>query len=167
MIADCKFINVNALRGKVKEIISARKNGQVLEAASADFALVKAVLGYHPKGAEKTKDMKDLKVDESAHAGTRCFWMVKEDGSVEDISIRKCLDAIEANPPYAEEKKVEEKAEEKAEEKKDEKVEEKVEEKKEETKENVEVKENAEKKEEEKPKAEAAETEKAPEVAAA
>merc|ERR1719181_1315714 len=152
MIADCKFVNVNALRGKVKEIISARKNGQVLEAASADFALVKAVLGYHPKGAEKTKDMKDLKVDESAHAGTRCFWMVKEDGSVEDISIRKCLDAIEANPPYAEEKKVEEKEEkkeEKAEEKKDEKVEEKVEEKKEEKKEEK-VEEKVEEKKEEK-----------------
>lgn len=172
LIADMKFRDVNMLRGKVKEIISTRKDGQALEAASADFALIKAVLGYHPKGAEKTKDMKGLKVDESTHAGTRCFWMVKEDETVEDISIRKCLDAIEANPPYApvEEKKAEEpksaekkKAEEapaeepaakkaKVEEKEEKKEEEKKEEEKKENAEAPVNTESAEKASEEKPK---------------
>merc|ERR1711920_819509 len=30
----------------------------------------------------------------------RCFFMVKEDGTAEDFSAKKCVDAIELNPPY-------------------------------------------------------------------
>merc|ERR1712046_355422 len=34
----------------------------------------------------------------------RCFWVVHEDGSQEDFSMKKCLDALELDPPYEAEK---------------------------------------------------------------
>merc|ERR1712023_197644 len=67
---------------------------------SSDYKLIHAMLGFHPKGAEKSKGMVGIKVGPSPQGGNRCFWMLKEDGKEEDFSSMKCLGAIEANPPY-------------------------------------------------------------------
>merc|ERR1712194_654220 len=77
------------------------------------------------------------KVAKSEYGDSRCFYMIRENGSEEDVSMKKCVDAVEANPPYVKiEKKEEEKEEKKEGEVKTEekKVEAKVEEKKEEAK---------------------------------
>merc|ERR1712125_105778 len=67
----------------------------------SDFKLVKALLEFHPKGAQKGEGLVGLKVDKSTQGENRCFFMVKADGAAEDFSAKKCLDALEANPPYA------------------------------------------------------------------
>lgn len=112
-LGEQKFANVNALRAKVKEILSARTNGQSLRPEAPDYQLVRAVLEFHPKAKEgKLDGMVGLKVDKHTTSDSRCFFVVKEDGSCDDISIMKCIQGIEANPPTgqkAEESKEEDK----------------------------------------------------------
>lgn len=96
-----RFLNVGALRGRVKEIMNSRSDGEHLKPDGSDFNLIKALLAsHHPRGAEKSKGLKGLKVAPSSQGENRCFYMIKEDGTEEDFSAKKCLDAVELNPPY-------------------------------------------------------------------
>jgi len=103
VVGSQRFMNFGALRGRVKEILNSRSDGEQLKPEGADFKLMKALLGFHPKGEEKGKGCVGMKVDKSPQNENRCFYMIKEDGSTEDFSAKKCLETIEANPPYAEE----------------------------------------------------------------
>merc|ERR1711933_613291 len=89
-----------ALRGRVKEILNSRSDGEHLKPDGSDFKLIKALLEHHPKGAQKSLGMVGIKVAKSTQGDNRCFFMVKEDGTAEDFSAKKCVDAIELNPPY-------------------------------------------------------------------
>jgi len=61
-----------------------------------DFRLVRALLEHHPERQAKVGvGVSCLKVDASLHdSGSRCFWVVRVDGSAEDFSLRKCLEAL-------------------------------------------------------------------------
>jgi len=107
-----KFINVGALRGRVKEILNSRSDGEHLKPDGSDFKLIKGLLEFHPKGGEKSKGMVGIKVAQSSQGDNRCFFMVKEDGTAEDFSAKKCMDAVEANPPYVKTEAPKEKVEE-------------------------------------------------------
>jgi hypothetical protein len=105
VVGSQKFINVGALRGRVKEIINSRSDGESLKPDGSDYKLVHALLQHHPKGEQKMKDMVGIKVDKSFWTDTkqgenRCFFVVKADGTADDISAKKCLDALDLNPPY-------------------------------------------------------------------
>lgn len=102
VVGSHRFVNVPALRGRVKEILNSRSDGEQLKAEGSDYKLIKALLSFHPKGETKSKGMVGLKVAKSSQGDSRCFWMVKEDGTEEDFSAQKCLSAVEANPPYVE-----------------------------------------------------------------
>jgi hypothetical protein len=102
VVGQQRFVNVSALRTRVKEILNSRSDGESLKAEGSDFKLIKALLGFHPKGAEKSQGLTGIKVAKSPHGDSRCFFMVKEDSKEEDFSAQKCLAAIEANPPYVE-----------------------------------------------------------------
>jgi len=106
LIAQQKMPNVNTLRGRLKEIVGARKDGTALVQDSPDYNLVKAVLEYHPRALEKMAGLTGLKVDVAEKGDSRCIWIMKGDGKPEDISILKCLQEIEARPPYVEMPKV-------------------------------------------------------------
>jgi hypothetical protein len=131
-LANQKFANIATVKAKVKEIITARKDGQVLIEGSPDTALVFAVFAHHPRADEKLKSVKGIKVDTSEHDAdekgkkSRCFHLMKEDGTTEDISVIKCLSELErklnageldAKAEPASTEKAEEKAEVKTEEK--------------------------------------------------
>merc|ERR1711953_121347 len=100
MVGTQKFLNVGALRGRVKEILNSRSDGEHLKPDGSDFKLIKALLEHRPKGAQKSQGMVGIKVATSTQGDNRCFFMVKEDGNAEDFSAKKCLDVIELNPPY-------------------------------------------------------------------
>merc|ERR1712194_187118 len=141
VVGNQRFLNVGALRGKVKEILNSWSDGEQLKKDGTDFKLITSLLEFHPKGAEKRKGLVGIKVAKSEYGDSRCFYMVRDDGSSEDVSMKKCVDAVEANPPYVkiEKKEEEPKKEVKQVEKKEEqmepkKEEAKVEEKKEEAK---------------------------------
>merc|ERR1712194_191470 len=135
VVGNQRFLNVGALRGKVKEILNSRSDGEQLKKDGTDFKLITSLLTFHPKGAEKSKGLVGIKVAKSEYGDSRCFYMLRENGSEEDVSMKKCVDAVEANPPYVKIEKKEEEAkgsQKKLEVKKDEKTEEKKEDKKEE-----------------------------------
>jgi len=96
-----RFLNVPALRGRVKEILNSRSDGEQLKPDGSDFKLIKSLLEFHPSGAEKSKGLVGIKVAKSTQGDNRCFFMIKEGGVDEDFSAKKCLDAVELNPPYA------------------------------------------------------------------
>mmetsp|Transcript_135773 Transcript_135773/g.378356 ORF Transcript_135773/g.378356 Transcript_135773/m.378356 type:complete len:502 (-) Transcript_135773:124-1629(-) len=116
LVGTQRFVNVAALRGRVKEILNARSDGEQLKTDGSDFKLIKALLAWHPRGEEKSKGLIGMKVQKSEYGDSRCFFMIKEGGVEEDFSAKKCLDAIEQNPPYVQnEPKKEAKGEAKAE----------------------------------------------------
>eukprot|EP00428_Durinskia_dybowskii_P032351 CAMPEP_0170240238 /NCGR_PEP_ID=MMETSP0116_2-20130129/19877_1 /TAXON_ID=400756 /ORGANISM="Durinskia baltica, Strain CSIRO CS-38" /LENGTH=422 /DNA_ID=CAMNT_0010491057 /DNA_START=44 /DNA_END=1308 /DNA_ORIENTATION=+ len=100
VVGNQRFVNVGALRGKVKEILNSRSDGESLKPDGTDFKLIKALLEYHPKGAAKSQGMVGIKVAKHSQGESRCFYMVREDKSEEDVSMKKCIDAVELNPPY-------------------------------------------------------------------
>merc|ERR1712039_218471 len=102
VVGQQRFVNVSALRSRVKEILNSRSDGESLKAEGSDYKLIRALLDFHPKGSEKSKGMVGIKVQKSSHGDSRCFYMVKDDGQEEDFSAQKCLSVIEANPPYVE-----------------------------------------------------------------
>eukprot|EP00931_Biecheleriopsis_adriatica_P040905 TRINITY_DN2342_c0_g1_i1.p1 TRINITY_DN2342_c0_g1~~TRINITY_DN2342_c0_g1_i1.p1 ORF type:complete len:425 (-),score=167.55 TRINITY_DN2342_c0_g1_i1:26-1300(-) len=101
------FNNVSMLRGRVKEILNSRSDGEQLKPDGSDFKLIKCLLEFHPSGASKSEGLVGIKVAKSQQGDSRCFYMIKEGGKEEDFSAKKCLDAVEQNPPYVqtEEKK--------------------------------------------------------------
>jgi len=117
LIGDQRFLSVGALRGKVKEIMNSRSDGERLKPEGTDFKLLKALIAFHPKGEEKMKGMVGLKVDKASKGDgqSRCFHIIRDDESVEDVSLVKCISAVELNPPYV---TVEKKADKKADDKK-------------------------------------------------
>lgn len=106
VVGSTRFINVAALRGRVREILNSRSDGDQLKPDGTDYKLVTALLAYHPKGAEKSAGLKGIKVakSEKGDGSNRCFYIIKEGGE-EDFSAKKCLDAIEQNPPYVDAEK--------------------------------------------------------------
>ena len=58
--------------------------------------MVKELLSYHERGADKLKDFKHFVVDVNpSYIDTRCFFVVREDGTREDFSVVKCINKIE------------------------------------------------------------------------
>jgi len=112
LIGTQRFANVAALRGRVKEILNSRSDGEQLKTDGSDYKLIKALIEFHPN-PEKSKGMVGIKVGQAEVGDNRCFHMIKAGGDSEDVSSKKCLDVIEANPPYvkqdAQEKKEDEK----------------------------------------------------------
>jgi len=54
------------------------------------------LIKYHDKGAEKSKGVKYFTVNiHPEHKDTRCFFIVREDGSKEDFSLVKCINNLE------------------------------------------------------------------------
>ncbi|CAJ1348401.1 unnamed protein product [Effrenium voratum] len=98
-LGSCHFNNVSMLRGRVKEILNSRSDGEQLKPDGSDFKLIKSLLEFHPSTG-KSKGLVGIKVARSQQGDSRCFYMIKEDGAEEDFSAKKCLDAVELNPPY-------------------------------------------------------------------
>merc|ERR1712083_109709 len=99
LIGTQKFANVAALRGRVKEILHSRSDGEQLKTDGSDYKLIRALLDFHPTSG-KAKGMVGLKVAKASIGDNRCFYMILEDGKEDDVSMKKCLDAVELNPPY-------------------------------------------------------------------
>jgi len=101
VLAGQKFANIATVRGKVKEIIMARKDGQMMIEGSPDTALIRAIMDFHPRAKDKIMNVKGIKVDVSGHESapgskpSRCFHIVREDKTCEDISMVKCFIELE------------------------------------------------------------------------
>lgn len=57
---------------------------------------MKELLKFHDKGEAKSKDFVNFEVGEHPDfAKTRCFFVVRKDGTREDFSISKCIINLE------------------------------------------------------------------------
>ena len=87
---DVKYPSLEAFRSRFKGLITKTPNGGEINAEGV--ALLKELLKYHQKSEEKLKDVKGFTVDFHPNFNqTRCFFIVREDGTKEDFSYHKCV----------------------------------------------------------------------------
>lgn len=90
-----RFGDWRAVRAAVADALHAHNPGEELR--GEELRLMRALLEQHPDRAEKVgAGVRGIKVDESLHAsGSKCFWVLRIDGSAEDFSARKCLKSLQ------------------------------------------------------------------------
>lgn len=73
-------------------IVNMSGNGQKLVGKQFDFA--KYILSFH-ETKDKLKELNSIIIDlHPEYKNSRCFFIVKEDGSKHDISFHKCLSQV-------------------------------------------------------------------------
>lgn len=84
------YPTLDSLKAVFKAIIVKCKNDAILEGTAK--AQVMELVKFHDKAEEKIKGLKDFTVGiHPEYKETRCFFVVKEDGTKEDFSFHKCL----------------------------------------------------------------------------
>lgn len=89
-IAGVYYLDVNKVKSKSRAILNLKKDGERIEGNDSDF--IKELLEFHEKKDQKLKDFDHFEV--GAHPNfekTRCFFVVRKDGSKEDFSVTKCI----------------------------------------------------------------------------
>lgn len=71
-----------------------KENGAKLEGYDEQF--LKTLLSHHEKHDDKMKDFEHFSVDNHPdYPNTRCFFVVRKDGSKEDFSMSRCVQNME------------------------------------------------------------------------
>jgi Protein of unknown function (DUF3223) len=90
MFGGVNYPTLDSLKAVFKAIIVKCKNDAVVEGGAKDQLM--ELLKYHEKADEKLKGIKEFTVGiHPEYKETRCFFVVKEDGTKEDFSFHKCL----------------------------------------------------------------------------
>jgi len=93
-ISGVEYEDINKVKSKSRAILNLKKNGEVIEGKDKDFLL--ELLKQHEKYEQKSKDLKDIIVnDHPEHENTRCFFVVRNDGTQEDFSVSKCIQNLQ------------------------------------------------------------------------
>lgn len=88
-----KYRNHDELKTVFKNLLAKTRNGGEID--DKNSRLLKELLKYHEKSEEKLKECKSFSVDfHPVYKQTRCFFIVREDGTREDFSLHKCLNAF-------------------------------------------------------------------------
>jgi hypothetical protein len=89
-IAGVYYLDVNKVKSKSRAILNLKKDGERIEGNDADF--IKELLEFHDKKDQKLKDFDHFEVGaHPSYEKTRCFFVVRKDGSKEDFSVTKCI----------------------------------------------------------------------------
>lgn len=93
-IAGTTYANINKVKSKAKTIMNIKDDGQKLEGYEEQF--MKKIIKNHDKHDQKMKDFDHFVVDEHPdYKNTRCFFVVRKDGTKEDFSMSKCIKKME------------------------------------------------------------------------
>jgi hypothetical protein len=85
------YEDINKVKSKSRVILNTKKDGEELNEFEKKFIV--DLLKFHKKSEDKVKDMKSVIVDSHpSYKATRCFFVVRNDGTKEDFSIAKCID---------------------------------------------------------------------------
>lgn len=88
-----KFKSIHEIKSIFNKIIKSGKVGERIVNPESDF--LKELVKYHKKGEEKLKDWEYFILDfHPEFKETKCFFVVRKDGSKEDFSYLKCLKEI-------------------------------------------------------------------------
>jgi len=88
-----RYTNLGPLKNIFKGIVM--KTADDEEITGADHELLVELLKYHDSAEEKAKDLKHFTVGtHPLYKQTRCFFVVRNDGTKEDFSSTKCIENI-------------------------------------------------------------------------
>jgi len=94
-IAGVIYLDINKVKSKSRAILNLKKDGERLEGNDEEF--MKELIAFHDKKDKKMKDYVAFEVGvHPTYDKTRCFFVVKKDGSKEDFSVTKCITALES-----------------------------------------------------------------------
>lgn len=89
-IAGQFYLDINKVKSKSRAILNIKKDGEKLEGHDAEFLL--ELLQLHEKKDQKMKDFEYFEVGvHPLYEKTRCFFVVRKDGTKEDFSVTKCI----------------------------------------------------------------------------
>lgn len=87
-------MDINKVKSKSRAILNMYKDDEKLKPADGDF--IGDLFKFHEKHAEKSKNFDHFIVGiHPQFDKTRCFFIVKKDGSREDFSMSKCVGRLE------------------------------------------------------------------------
>ncbi len=93
-IAGVYYADINKVKSKARAILNLKKDGEKLTGNDSEF--IKELLEVHEKADAKLRDFDSFEVGEHPdYAKTRCFFVVRKDGTKEDFSISKCITKLE------------------------------------------------------------------------
>lgn len=88
-----KFRSLGDVKSIFSKMLKGNKQGEKISEENAQY--LKDLMKYHDKGEEKLKDFDHFTVDfHPKFNDTKCFFVVRTDGSKEDFSYVKCLKEI-------------------------------------------------------------------------
>lgn len=94
-IAGIYYIDINKVKSKSRAILNNMKDGDALN--EADTAFMNEIIKFHARSGDKLKDFASFQVGpHPEYNKTRCFFVVKTDGTKEDFSVSKCIMNLEA-----------------------------------------------------------------------
>ena len=93
-IAGVYYSDINKVKSKARAILNLKKDGERLGGNDEEF--LKELVKFHEKHDAKMKDFAHFEAGEHpSYEKTRCFFIVREDGTKEDFSISKCIYNLE------------------------------------------------------------------------
>jgi DNA-directed RNA polymerase-5 subunit 1 len=93
-IAGVYYLDINKVKSKSRAILNLKKDGEKLDGNDAEFIL--ELLSFHDKKDKKLENFDHFEVGvHPSYDKTRCFFVVKKDGSKEDFSCTKCIMNLE------------------------------------------------------------------------
>jgi len=87
-------MDIDKVKSKARAILNLKKKGDKLTTNEEDF--MKELVRFHDKGVSKMENFDHFEVGEHpSFEKTKCFFVVKKDGTKEDFSTSKCLVNLE------------------------------------------------------------------------
>lgn len=94
-IAGVYYLDINKVKSKSRAILNLKKDGETIDGNDAEF--VKELLSQHERADDKMKDFDHFEINtHPKYDKTRCFFVVRKDGSKEDFSITRCIMNLES-----------------------------------------------------------------------
>lgn len=93
-IAGQYYLDINKVKSKSRAIMNLKKDGERLEGNDTEF--IKELIQFHHNTEGKMKDFEAFEVGcHPQFEKTRCFFVVRKDGTKDDFSVTKCIQALE------------------------------------------------------------------------
>ena len=93
-IAGQFYLDINKVKSKSRAILNICKDGDKITGNDSDF--LKDLIELHDKKEQKMRDFDHFEVNvHPLYEKTRCFFVVRKDGTKEDFSVTKCIQTLE------------------------------------------------------------------------
>jgi len=88
-----KFTELGKIKARCRSILNLTKDGDKI--GESDHNFLKDLLGKHKNKEAKLKDLSYFTTGQPKDFNqSRCFFIVRSDGTQEDFSVHKCIEAI-------------------------------------------------------------------------